>query len=116
MRLLFYFHGRLNTWIASIPRDEVHNLIFGFSYLGVFITESLKRAVGNEPIKLLVSIDEEDYEEGRNVLLGNVYADHDKEDVLLSTRQDQYYWLSLYMLFIFSKNFEVLVKFLNKEA
>lgn len=39
---------------------------------GVFITDSLKQAVGQEAIVLLVSVDEEDYEEGRKVLLENI--------------------------------------------
>ncbi|XP_078507462.1 DNA-binding death effector domain-containing protein 2 [Lissotriton helveticus] len=39
---------------------------------GVFITDSLKQAVGQEAIQLLVSVDEEDYEEGRKVLLENI--------------------------------------------
>uniref|UniRef100_H3AF90 Death effector domain containing 2 n=1 Tax=Latimeria chalumnae TaxID=7897 RepID=H3AF90_LATCH len=36
---------------------------------GVFITDSLKQAVGQEAIRLLVNVDEEDYEEGRRLLL-----------------------------------------------
>ncbi|XP_069497050.1 DNA-binding death effector domain-containing protein 2 isoform X1 [Ambystoma mexicanum] len=39
---------------------------------GVFITDSLKQAVGQEAIQLLVSVDEDDYEEGRKVLLENI--------------------------------------------
>jgi len=35
-------------------------------------TESLKQAVGHEAIKLLVSVDEDDYESGRLLLLGNL--------------------------------------------
>ncbi|KAM4014745.1 DNA-binding death effector domain-containing protein 2 [Anomaloglossus baeobatrachus] len=36
---------------------------------GVFITDSLKAAVGQETIQLLVNVDEDDYEEGRRMLL-----------------------------------------------
>lgn len=39
---------------------------------GVFITDSLKQAVGQEVIQLLVNVDEDDYEEGRQILLQNV--------------------------------------------
>uniref|UniRef100_A0A8D0HJ17 Death effector domain containing 2 n=1 Tax=Sphenodon punctatus TaxID=8508 RepID=A0A8D0HJ17_SPHPU len=39
---------------------------------GVFITDSLKEAVGQEAIRLLVNVDEDDYEEGRRVLLENI--------------------------------------------
>ncbi|XP_056398911.1 death effector domain-containing protein-like [Hyla sarda] len=38
---------------------------------GVFITDSLKEAVGQESIQLLVNVDEDDYEEGRRLLLEN---------------------------------------------
>uniref|UniRef100_A0A8B9P5H1 Death effector domain containing 2 n=1 Tax=Apteryx owenii TaxID=8824 RepID=A0A8B9P5H1_APTOW len=36
---------------------------------GVFLTDSLKEAVGREAIRLLVNVDEDDYEEGRRLLL-----------------------------------------------
>ncbi|XP_038623129.1 DNA-binding death effector domain-containing protein 2 [Tachyglossus aculeatus] len=36
---------------------------------GVFLTEALRDAVGREPIRLLVSVDEGDYEAGRRLLL-----------------------------------------------
>lgn len=39
---------------------------------GVFITDSLKEAVGQETIQLLVNVDEDDYEEGRRLLLENL--------------------------------------------
>ncbi|KAM4702662.1 DNA-binding death effector domain-containing protein 2 [Rhinophrynus dorsalis] len=39
---------------------------------GVFITDSLREAVGQETIQLLVNVDEDDYEEGRRLLLENV--------------------------------------------
>ncbi|XP_067874529.1 death effector domain-containing 1 isoform X1 [Heterodontus francisci] len=39
---------------------------------GVFITDSLKQAVGQEAIQLLVNVDEDDYEKGRHVLLQNI--------------------------------------------
>ncbi|XP_059574805.1 DNA-binding death effector domain-containing protein 2 isoform X2 [Alligator mississippiensis] len=36
---------------------------------GVFLTESLREAVGREAIRLLVSVDEDDYDAGRRLLL-----------------------------------------------
>ncbi|XP_061453900.1 DNA-binding death effector domain-containing protein 2 [Rhineura floridana] len=39
---------------------------------GVFITDSLKEAVGQEAIRLLVNVDEDDYEEGRRLLLESI--------------------------------------------
>lgn len=48
-------------------------LILTNSFLGVFITESLKQAVGNEAIKLLVNVDESDYEKGRSILMNNLH-------------------------------------------
>ncbi|XP_053866390.1 DNA-binding death effector domain-containing protein 2 [Malaclemys terrapin pileata] len=39
---------------------------------GVFLTESLKDAVGQEAIRLLVNVDEDDYEEGRRLLLDSL--------------------------------------------
>ena len=39
--------------------------------LNFYLVESLKQAVGNEAIKLLVSVDEGDYEKGRLKLLQN---------------------------------------------
>ncbi|XP_014818092.1 PREDICTED: DNA-binding death effector domain-containing protein 2-like, partial [Calidris pugnax] len=42
----------------------------GAALEGVFLTEGLRRAVGRERLRLLVSVDQDDYEEGRRVLLG----------------------------------------------
>ncbi|XP_039551637.1 DNA-binding death effector domain-containing protein 2-like, partial [Passer montanus] len=36
---------------------------------GVFLTEGLRRAVGREAVRLLVSVDQDDYEQGRRRLL-----------------------------------------------
>ncbi|XP_072704335.1 LOW QUALITY PROTEIN: DNA-binding death effector domain-containing protein 2 [Ciconia boyciana] len=36
---------------------------------GVFLTEGLRRAVGRQPVRLLVSVDQDDYERGRRRLL-----------------------------------------------
>ncbi|XP_064359631.1 DNA-binding death effector domain-containing protein 2 [Dromaius novaehollandiae] len=36
---------------------------------GVFLTEALREAVGREAVRLLVSVDEDDYERGRRLLL-----------------------------------------------
>ncbi|OCT72981.1 hypothetical protein XELAEV_18035962mg [Xenopus laevis] len=44
---------------------------------GVFITDSLREAVGQETIQLLVNVDEDDYEEGRRLLLDHVSQPYD---------------------------------------
>ena len=36
------------------------------------VAESLKHAVGHEAIKLLINVDEDDYEAGRRILLQNL--------------------------------------------
>ncbi|XP_027488492.1 DNA-binding death effector domain-containing protein 2-like, partial [Corapipo altera] len=36
---------------------------------GVFLTEGLRRAVGREDVRLLVSVDQDDYEQGRRLLI-----------------------------------------------
>ncbi|GAB0200417.1 death effector domain-containing protein [Grus japonensis] len=41
---------------------------------GVFLTEGLRRAVGREDVRLLVSVDQDDYEEGRRLLLAAAAA------------------------------------------
>jgi hypothetical protein len=38
----------------------------------IFLPEPLKQAVGHEAIKLIVNVDEDDYESGRLVLLKNL--------------------------------------------
>ncbi|KAG7469290.1 hypothetical protein MATL_G00127280 [Megalops atlanticus] len=69
----------LGSIICDIKFSELGNLdAFWADYLsgallealkGVFITDSLKRAAGHEGVRLLVSVDQDDYEEGRRLLL-----------------------------------------------
>ncbi|KPP72408.1 hypothetical protein Z043_108600 [Scleropages formosus] len=69
----------LGSIICDIKFSELGNLdAFWADYLsgallealkGVFITDSLKRAAGTEGVRLLVSVDQDDYEEGRRLLL-----------------------------------------------
>ncbi|XP_066575530.1 death effector domain-containing 1 isoform X2 [Amia ocellicauda] len=41
----------------------------GAALRGVFLTDALRRAVGSQAVRLLVSVDQDDYEEGRRLLL-----------------------------------------------
>ncbi|XP_059423642.1 DNA-binding death effector domain-containing protein 2-like [Carassius carassius] len=69
----------LGCIVCDIKFSELANLdAFWADYLsgallealkGVFITDSLKRAAGQEGVRLLVSVDQDDYEEGRKLLL-----------------------------------------------
>ncbi|XP_076847249.1 death effector domain-containing 1 isoform X2 [Brachyhypopomus gauderio] len=69
----------LGSIVCDIKFSELANLdAFWADYLsgallealkGVFITDSLKRAAGQEGLRLLVSVDQDDYEEGRKLLL-----------------------------------------------
>lgn len=71
----------LGSIVCDIKFSELQNLdAFWADYLsgallealkGVFITDSLKRAAGQEGVRLLVSVDQDDYEEGRKLLLNN---------------------------------------------
>lgn len=71
----------LGSIVCDIKFSELANLdAFWADYLsgallealkGVFITDSLKRAAGQEGVRLLVSVDQDDYEEGRRLLLSN---------------------------------------------
>lgn len=71
----------LGSIVCDIKFSELANLdAFWADYLsgallealkGVFITDSLKRAAGQEGVRLLVSVDQDDYEEGRKLLLGS---------------------------------------------
>ncbi|XP_066538477.1 death effector domain-containing 1 [Hoplias malabaricus] len=71
----------LGSIVCDIKFSELANLdAFWADYLsgallealkGVFITDSLKRAAGQEGVRLLVSVDQDDYEEGRKLLLNN---------------------------------------------
>lgn len=69
----------LGSIICDIKFSELDNLeAFWGDYLsgallealkGVFITDSLRRAAGREGVRLLISVDQDDYEEGRRLLL-----------------------------------------------
>ncbi|XP_013782170.1 death effector domain-containing protein-like [Limulus polyphemus] len=59
------------TYLDAFWRDYLNGALLD-ALKGVFITDSLKQAVGNEAIKLLVNVDEEDYERGRRILLQNL--------------------------------------------
>ncbi|XP_061191575.1 death effector domain-containing protein-like [Saccostrea echinata] len=59
------------TYLDAFWRDYLNGSLLE-ALKGVFITDSLKEAVGNESIKLLVSVDEDDYEAGRLLLLENL--------------------------------------------
>uniref|UniRef100_UPI003AAA8874 death effector domain-containing 1 isoform X2 n=1 Tax=Centroberyx gerrardi TaxID=166262 RepID=UPI003AAA8874 len=68
----------LGSIICDIKFTELDNLeAFWGDYLsgallealkGVFITDSLRMAAGTEGVRLLISVDQDDYEEGRRVL------------------------------------------------
>ncbi|XP_053182494.1 death effector domain-containing 1 [Scomber japonicus] len=68
----------LGSIVCDIKFTELDNLeAFWGDYLsgallealkGVFITDSLRMAAGTEGIRLLISVDQDDYEEGRKIL------------------------------------------------
>ncbi|XP_032830980.2 death effector domain-containing protein-like [Petromyzon marinus] len=58
------------TYLDAFWRDYLNGSLLE-ALKGVFITDSLKQAVGHEAIRLLVNVDEDDYEAGRRRLLGN---------------------------------------------
>ncbi|ESP00010.1 hypothetical protein LOTGIDRAFT_213215 [Lottia gigantea] len=59
------------TYLDAFWRDYINGSLLE-ALKGVFITDSLKQAVGHESIRLLVSVDEDDYEAGRLKLLSNL--------------------------------------------
>uniref|UniRef100_A0A1A8N8T0 Death effector domain-containing protein n=2 Tax=Nothobranchius TaxID=28779 RepID=A0A1A8N8T0_9TELE len=59
------------TYLDAFWRDYINGSLLE-ALKGVFITDSLKQAVGHEAIKLLVNVDEEDYLAGRRKLLCNL--------------------------------------------
>ncbi|XP_008316760.1 death effector domain-containing protein [Cynoglossus semilaevis] len=61
------------TYLDAFWRDYINGSLLE-ALKGVFITDSLKQAVGHEAIKLLVNVDEEDYQAGRRKLLCNLVA------------------------------------------
>uniref|UniRef100_A0A3Q0S5N7 Death effector domain-containing 1 n=1 Tax=Amphilophus citrinellus TaxID=61819 RepID=A0A3Q0S5N7_AMPCI len=68
----------LGSIVCDIKFTELANLeAFWSDYLsgallealkGVFITDSLRNAAGSEGVRLLISVDQDDYEEGRRLL------------------------------------------------
>lgn len=68
----------LGSIVCDIKFTELDNLeAFWGDYLsgnllealkGVFITDSLRMAAGMEGVRLLISVDQDDYEEGRRLL------------------------------------------------
>ncbi|KAK2165362.1 hypothetical protein LSH36_51g00052 [Paralvinella palmiformis] len=59
------------TYLDAFWRDYINGSLLE-ALKGVFITETLKQAVGHEAIKLMVNVDEDDYESGRLALLKNL--------------------------------------------
>ncbi|NXY12416.1 DEDD protein, partial [Pteruthius melanotis] len=59
------------TYLDAFWRDYINGSLLE-ALKGVFITDSLKQAVGHEAIKLLVNVFFEDYELGRQKLLRNL--------------------------------------------
>ncbi|KAK6165206.1 hypothetical protein SNE40_023560 [Patella caerulea] len=59
------------TYLDAFWRDYINGSLLE-ALKGVFITDTLKQAVGHEAIKLLVNVDEDDYEAGRLKLLANL--------------------------------------------
>ncbi|XP_077367966.1 death effector domain-containing protein [Festucalex cinctus] len=64
------------TYLDAFWRDYINGSLLE-ALKGVFITDSLKQAVGHEAIKLLVNVDEEDYQAGRRRLLCNLVTGGD---------------------------------------
>lgn len=70
----------LGSIVCDIKFTELDNLeAFWGDYLsgallealkGVFITDSLRMAAGTEGVRLLISVDQDDYEDGRKLLRG----------------------------------------------
>ncbi|XP_074657121.1 death effector domain-containing protein-like [Tubulanus polymorphus] len=63
------------TYLDAFWRDYINGSLLE-ALKGVFITESLKQAVGQEDIQLWVNVDEDDYESGRRKLLPNLRNIH----------------------------------------
>ncbi|XP_062921206.1 death effector domain-containing protein [Mobula hypostoma] len=63
------------TYLDAFWRDYINGSLLE-ALKGVFITDSLKQAVGHEAIKLLVNVDEDDYTAGRQRLLRNLMLQH----------------------------------------
>ncbi|CAH1796290.1 unnamed protein product [Owenia fusiformis] len=59
------------TYLDAFWRDYINGSLLE-ALKGVFLTDSLKQAVGHEAIQLLVNVDEDDYVIGRKRLLQNL--------------------------------------------
>ncbi|XP_052255461.1 death effector domain-containing protein-like [Dreissena polymorpha] len=59
------------TSLDAFWRDYINGSLLQ-ALKGVFITEALQQAVGDEPMRLLVTVDEDDYRRGRLKLLQNL--------------------------------------------
>jgi len=59
------------TYLDAFWRDYLNGSLCE-ALKGVFITETLKEAISNEEVKLVVTVDESDYQKGRLVLLRNL--------------------------------------------
>lgn len=74
----------LGSIVCDIKFTELDNLdAFWADYLsgallealkGVFLTESLRSAAGSEGVRLLISVDQDDYEQGKRLLRGNTVS------------------------------------------
>ncbi|XP_071505610.1 death effector domain-containing protein-like [Diadema antillarum] len=61
------------TYLDAFWRDYINGSLLA-ALKDVFITDSLRAAVGDEAIKLLVNVDEDDYRAGRSKLLLNLVS------------------------------------------
>jgi len=59
------------TYLDAFWRDYLNGTLLE-ALKGVFITETLRRAVGDEPIRLLVHVDTENYQRARKLLIKNL--------------------------------------------
>ena len=66
---------QMKAWLGWCQLwHDYEDPVLAFAWLSCIrlVSESLKQAVGHEAIKLLVNVDEDDYEKGRLVLLQNL--------------------------------------------
>ncbi|XP_033100253.1 death effector domain-containing protein-like [Anneissia japonica] len=62
------------TYLDAFWRDYANGALLE-ALKSVFISEALKEEIGHNAIRLLVSVDEEDYEKGRNTLMKNLTSE-----------------------------------------
>ena len=70
-RKMQYIESNGPTTSVRVGRKSELSVIIFVYYSSIFLSESLKQAVGQEAIQLLVNVDEDDYEAGRLKLLQN---------------------------------------------